>query len=582
MRREGKRSFQNIGKTMKGFTAGLRTAATGVIFAALASCGAADGIIFVQVDPLTKYFPENTAFVEMHEAAAAAGGQHVEYQFAVRCNTELENMTVECSGLVPEGKTSEGTAPIVPTRIGMVGYVGVGEPADNPAHDVLKSSSGLFPDPIVTDRKFNVPANRTDCLWITAAVPRDAAPGKYSGRVRIHGRTGGRKFSLSREISLDVYPVVMETPYLKGTNWCFDSPGCLRLYNGGEDVERYSDLYWKYVGDMAEALKEAYQTTVRLVNFDLIGIERDGDTYSFDFSRFDETVSIYMGKGGLKGIQGSEIGGRAAPAWESPFVLYVPESADGRTIINKYPSDAPEARLFYGQYLPALMSHLKEKGWDKIYTQQLCDEPVDANADSYRKIHDFVKGICPELRTMEACQTTMIDGAIDVWVPQMDTYHNNFDFFRKKREEGAEVWFYTCCYPRGEYPNRFIEQPLLKTRLIYWMMYKYGVQGHLHWGFNCWNDNPWRKTNSPAAGFKLPGGDSWIVYPGYRKFERSIRYEAMRDGIEDYTLLKMLEAKNPAAAQRICDAVILNWWVYSTDPDHFNNIRRQLLEYLSE
>ncbi len=560
---------------MKGIMNITKAAVFSILTILPLSCDISDEISFVRVNPLTKYFPENAAFVEMDESAAAARGQHVEYQFAIRCNASLEDMTVECSGLTPVDAKGAG---IMPIRTGLVGYVGVGEPADNPAHDVLKSSSGLFPDPIVTDSSFDIPAGQTRCLWITVAVPEDAADGKYSGTVTIKGRSGCRRFSLSREMTLDVYPVNMEKPGLKGTNWCFDSDACLRLYNGGEAVEKYSELYWDYIEDMADALKEAYQTGIRLYNFDLIGISRNGERYSFDFSRFDEVISKYIERGALTAIQGSEIGGRRTSSWDAPFVLHVPEEGE----MKKYSVNSDEAVTFYSQYLPALMNHLKEKGWDGIYTQQLCDEPIDANADSYREIYDFVKGICPELKTMEACQTTRIDGAIDVWVPQMDTYHNNFDFFRRKRAEGAEVWFYTCCYPRGEYPNRFIEQPLLKTRLVYWMMFKYGAQGHLHWGFNYWNENPWEKTNSPNAGFKLPGGDSWIVYPGYRKFERSIRYEAMRDGIEDYTLLKMLEAKDPAAARQICDAMILNWWVYSTDPEHFDNVRRQMLEKLAE
>lgn len=60
------------------------------------------------------------------------------------------------------------------------------------------------------------------------------------------------------------------------------------------------------------------------------------------------------------------------------------------------------------------------------------------------------------------------------------------------------------------------------------------------------------------GGNTLPGGDSWIVYPNNGKLYGSIRLEAMRDGIADYTLLKMLERRIP------------NWhgnsagWLYST------------------
>ena len=60
---------------------------------------------------------------------------------------------------------------------------------------------------------------------------------------------------------------------------------------------------------------------------------------------------------------------------------------------------------------------------------------------------------------MEACQTTKTIGAIDVWVPQLDFWHENHSFFEERKKAGEELWFYTCCNPRGEYPNRFIELP---------------------------------------------------------------------------------------------------------------------------
>ncbi|MDR3232658.1 MAG: DUF4091 domain-containing protein [Planctomycetaceae bacterium] len=38
----------------------------------------------------------------------------------------------------------------------------------------------------------------------------------------------------------------------------------------------------------------------------------------------------------------------------------------------------------------------------------------------------------------------------------------------------------------------------------------------------------------------------FIVYPAENKVYSSIRFAAMRDGIADYELLKLLAAKNPA------------------------------------
>ena len=58
------------------------------------------------------------------------------------------------------------------------------------------------------------------------------------------------------------------------------------------------------------------------------------------------------------------------------------------------------------------------------------------------------------------------------------------------------------------------------------------------------------------SGNTLPGGDSWIVYPKNGKLYSSIRLEAMRDGIADYTLLQMLAQKEPDLAKELC----LRWY----------------------
>ena len=214
------------------------------------------------------------------------------------------------------------------------------------------------------------------------------------------------------------------------------------------------------------------------------------------------------------------------------------------------------------------------------YVQQVCDEPIDENAESYSEIVRLLKSLAPDLKVMEACQTTKTIGAIDVWVPQLDFWHENHSFFEERKKAGEELWFYTCCNPRGEYPNRFIELPLIKGRILYWMGFKYGAAGHLHWGFNYWSDDPFGQTSFPGAGTFLPGGDSWIVYPGYRKFLRSIRYEQMRDGIEDVALLEMLSDKNPALAMELCNTLIINWFSYSSNPALYRDVKRWLLDAL--
>src|SRR5690606_31902162 len=63
-----------------------------------------------------------------------------------------------------------------------------------------------------------------------------------------------------------------------------------------------------------------------------------------------------------------------------------------------------------------------------------------------------------------------------------------------------------------------------------------GYDGYLRWAYNCWNANPLEDTRFGA----WPGGDTWLVYPGARS---SIRFERLREGIQDYEKAKLLIKK---------------------------------------
>ena len=210
------------------------------------------------------------------------------------------------------------------------------------------------------------------------------------------------------------------------------------------------------------------------------------------------------------------------------------------------PITDPRTKNYLDQYLPALKAHLEEKGWYGRYMQHIADEPTARNAPSYGAISEYVKKHLPGVPVFDAVLTSReLAGTIDAWVPVLDVIHRDWKFYQDLKKQGKEIWFYTCVGPRGNYANRFLEQPLVQTRILHWINYKYGLVGYLHWGLNFWGSDPLTSDASRDRG-KLPAGDANITYPGYRKLYSSIRLEAMRDGIYDYELLKMLERKNPA------------------------------------
>lgn len=49
----------------------------------------------------------------------------------------------------------------------------------------------------------------------------------------------------------------------------------------------------------------------------------------------------------------------------------------------------------------------------------------------------------------------------------------------------TDIWTYYCCDPcGGGYSNRFISMPSGRNRITGVQLYKYNINGFLHWGYN--------------------------------------------------------------------------------------------------
>ena len=91
-------------------------------------------------------------------------------------------------------------------------------------------------------------------------------------------------------------------------------------------------------------------------------------------------------------------------------------------------------------------------------------------------------------------------------------------------------------------------QIFVKLAPLPWVNYRYGLTGYLHWGGNFWTDRPFENVQPDwGGGFLLPAGDNAIVYPDPERdgVFVSERLEVMREGIEDYELLRESARRSP-------------------------------------
>lgn len=530
------------------------------------------------VDPLEKIFKESTQFIALQDTAIpVARGEHASFQIAIRSTVNLAKLTVKAS------EFKQGKEVIKIATVGLVSYVHVGRYPPKPGIDKIHSLTNWYPDPILPLSSIDVPAYETQAIWITLPIPQDATPGLYQGAVALSGQIGGRIWKKSIPLFVQVYPVIIRQTRLWVTNWYNGSPALVHKVTGQLD-KPYTPAYWHYMEILAQKMAEYRQNVAIISPVYLTQYRRTtSGAWNFDFNYFDRTVEIFKQAGVIGRIEGGHIGGRQG-GWLSQFVVTVPIEQGDSIVFTSLSISNDTARNFYRQFMPALTNHLKAKGWDKIYMQHLMDEPIPENVQSYIEIASFIKQYAPELKIVEACHSRDVANTVQIWVPQLDFLHQDYKFYQERAEAGDEIWFYTCLNPKGEYANRFIEQPLLKTRLLHWINFRYNIPGYLHWGFNFWRDgDPYIETTSiqTESGTILPGGDAWIVYPGKNTLHSSIRLEAMRDGIVDYELLKMLEEKNPDEAKELARQVIYRFDYYDMHIGDFRAKRKKILELLS-
>lgn len=538
-------------------------------------------ISITNVDPLEKVLKNQDNLPGITALADAARGEYATFQLVLQATVPLKGLKVSYQA------ASNGSSRLTTAKVGYVGYVKLNNLAGrSSARDQIRAKDRLYPDPIFTSAPAMIPANSNQSVWLSIPIPAGQAAGLYTGKVIFEGWRGNQAFKQVQEIKVNVYPVNITQNTLLSSNWLFSenrlSPPSAKLkyMNGGKEVVPYSARYWELLEVVAKNMQAYRQNVLYVSPLRESSYALKNGQYTFDFSNFDRFVSLFKRYGVAKYIEGGHLGGRNG-GWGTPFVLsFMNPDEQGVFQLKNVALQDAKAKGFYAQFIPALVRHLKEKGWYSTYYQHLIDEPGDDNAAGYNQVSRLIKSFAPDMKIIDALSTKEVSGNINVWVPQLDYLAANAAFFQDRIKKGESVWLYTSWLPQGEFANRFIELPLLKNRMLSWICFKYNLKGNLNWGYNYWSGDPYANADIKEGESVLPGGDSWIVYPTYGGLRSSIRQEAQRDGSLDFELLSMLHKKNPARAKQLSGAIIQSYSQYNLDIPHFRAVKKDILKSL--
>ena len=305
----------------------------------------------------------------------------------------------------------------------------------------------------------------------------------------------------------------------------------------------------------------------------LPAIERDKLTVKFDFSAWDKAmtraIDRYHFNSFRLGIPG--MGGGTFHARRDPDLLGFAE-------------DTPHYQALFADYCGQLQKHLRDKGWLEEAFVYWFDEPAPKDYAFVTNGFAKLKAAAPEINRMltEQVEPALVGGP-NIWCPVSPHYKH--EPAEQRRRHGEEFWWYVCTGPKAPYCTLFIDHPGTELRLWLWQTWQRKIKGILVWQSNYWTSptafpdpahpqNPyedpmgWRTGYSTPRGEKRPwgNGDGRFIYPPLAAANGrpakpvlegpvdSIRWEMLRDGIEDYEYMVMLQRLLKTKASKLSSA----------------------------
>lgn len=476
------------------------------------------------VSDLVRVFDDGYKRQPMKDTIEVFGirGEVISAQCVILAKNDLTRVTASASPLKNDRTGSPLKGNI---DVNFVGSIYLTENAPNqPAGSVTRRAPARFPDYLMAEKQMDVKGGTDQSVWLTIHIPQGAPPGSFLGSVKIKGDQGER----SLPIRLTVYPLTLPGDrHLKVTEWY--NTNNFERFHGIE--EKYSRAWFtmlsRYAANMAAHRQNVFQVPVSA-----IGISKPANgAFKFDFRRFDDIAQVFWDTGKMDYLETGELAKFKDDWFSTEILLKDLKVADDETgKMTTVPGKEVVPSL-----LAALENHLRQKGWLDKTLFHIKDEPSLHNALAWRGMSSYVHQYAPSLKRIDAIETTYLLEDIEVAVPKLDAFGTWFQSYDQARQNGTEIWFYTVgIYQGTRYPNKTIDMPLIDNRILHWLNYRFDATGFLHWGWNQWTDDPYHNVGQHI-------GDAWHVYPVRDGVVNSLRWEEMRNGIQDYEYFWMLE-----------------------------------------
>lgn len=434
-------------------------------------------------------------------------------------------------------------------------------PAGTPLHgsncddDYIMREPGLVPDVLVPVDSKNTYAfgERWESLWITVDLDGSVDAGMYEiGITLSFEEEDGTKFSSSKTMKIEVINELLPKQSTIVTQWFHCD--CIGSYF---NVPMLSERHWEYI---EEFVKCAVRNGINMIltpmftppldtaigserpTVQLVGVKKNGDEYTFDFSKLDRWVDMCR-KHGVEYFEMSHLftqwGAKATPK-----IVAEVDGVEKRIFGWDVASTSEEYKSFLSAFLPAVDSYLKEKGIADVTYFHISDEPHgEEMKKTYLEVKEIVKKYLKGYKIMDALSDVefFCDGVVELPVPANDHIKPFL------QEDISERWVYYCTCQAKDVSNRYMAMPSYRNRIIADQMFKYDMKGFLQWGYNFYyaqlskySIDPYVITDADGA---FQSGDAFSVYPYKDGTAESLRLVVFNDALQDIRAMELLASK---------------------------------------
>jgi len=387
----------------------------------------------------------------------------------------------------------------------------------------------------------SVEAGTNQGFWADVYVPRETAPGEYSGTITV--TADGAPLGSVR-VKLRVQPFTLPDQIAMRSNFGGLGRGLARHLGMDAGSQEFAAVEDQYIDTLLDH---------RAIPSSLGNIWPEWTPEGgIDDSRSGERLRAM--------VQDRHVNSLAVPF--------------------SYRSEPEKCRA----YLRDLAAYLRNKDWLDLAYIYLEDEPNDA--EQYETVRQQgaliresgIQRMCTEQTVTSNPEWGTLYGAVDIWCPLWCLYDEKTA--RERQAQGEEIWTYTAlCQGKGTAPFWQIDFSPVQFRAPFWTSWRYGVKGFLYWSSIYWGQgqDPWTTPHFRNQYW----GEGMLLYPGkdagLHGPAPSIRLKLIREALEDFEYMTLAAKQgNKPHVDEIVEGLARSFDDWSHSPEAYMAARVKL------